>query len=248
MRYTDFDAEFPRRCLKLLGETPYAHNEFACTKLLAIGGTLFSATGDRQFATNARAHIAHGGSANRIESVKSFIAPPFMDALPKMRDELQSRYSGTPPAAWPWDPNSFELQNVTAGAPDLFRRIVDARQPVHQAKWDRQHEITVKVALGACRNALAHGNVWLLAQSDFDDAPPSGHPRDEAITGFALAQTTPDIDDWKKATAKTPYTVRGLLISPSDLRALWEAWANLLVRTQVTRAEGGSCLAEDGLC
>lgn len=249
MRYTNFDAEFPKRCLELLG-SPYARTGRECTKLLAIGGTLLSATADRQFAFDTHAHIATGGRSMNKEVAK-FLKVPLLQALPGLREELKREHMkedrmpshrSKPPSDW--DPCYFELAGVRAGDPNLRRSILDDRKPLDGARWAGDEVITIKHFLQASRNALSHGNVWLFARSDFEDARGERRSSDSAITGFALAQTNPSIDDRRKARPDTPYIVRGFLVSPFDLRAVWEAWARLLMRVGATRAEGGTCLAE----
>jgi hypothetical protein len=249
MRYIDFDSEFPRRCLGLLGKRPFAEDGNACTKLLAIAGTLLSATADRQFALNTQVHVATGESRYRHDAITAFVNAKLRVKLPALRNELVKRYAGAPPMHWCWDPLSFELKDQRAGDPHLFQRILGSGKPAFESNAKNQF-LQMHETLRYCRNALAHGNVWLMAGEDFPASDPRAAAGDR-IVGFALATTTPRYEERDPGgrpsvqTLDTPFLIKGLMISPFDFRAIVEGWAVLLWESGVSRGEGGRLISED---
>jgi hypothetical protein len=257
MRYTDFDAEFPRRCIQLLGKAGLEVSEHGCTKLLAVGGTLVSATGDRQFAWGERVHVATGAQADGVSRVQEFLSADADEALPALRDRLSSQYSGSAqPSYWNWAPMYFEIRGVRPGQPDLRDLLLEeCKQPPDRRPASEPWSI--KYLLRTFRNGLAHGNAWLLAGVDFEESDPR-HAAKSAIAGFAFATTNPALPDpmseadrkllckkcskRPKLSADTLFKVEGVVISPFALRALIEGWATLLAKCDVSRSDGGSQL------
>lgn len=248
MRYTDFDTEFPRRCLGLLGKRPFAEDGNACTKLIAIGGTILSATADRQFVKDTKVHIATGGLEMQIAGVRQFLSRKLQDALPTFREQLKSTHGGEPPKHWTWDPLTFRLEGVTAGSDTLFREIIDNGKPAFPSKKG-DPSTTIADAFRDFRNALAHGNVWLLAGVDFPKQD-SRWAAGSHIVGFVLATTNPryeerDPEDKPRyPTVKDRFIVKGLMLSPFDLRAIIEGWAVLLRDSKLSRGTGGQLVTE----
>ena len=243
MRYTNFDVEFPKRCLRLLGNRLAANDEMACTKLLAIGGTLVSATADRQFAFDTPFHIAVNKPKSTKDDVGEFLKKDFQKELPALRVALRMRCADSPPDYWEWMPCSFNLPKQIAGDEGLFKRILSASLPLDQyQKNNCGNKFMILDALRTFRNALAHGNVWLVAGKDFVPEDPRQKVGGK-IVGFALATTKPDITESELGSkqpeikADTPIDVSGLLISPFDLRVLIEAWARLLYAHERSRVE-----------
>jgi len=249
MRYTDFDAEFPRRCLGLLGKRPFAEDGNACTKLIAIGGTIVTATADRQFANGTEVHIATGGTERQIAGVREFLRTKLRDALPKLRQEIRNTYGGEPPEHWIWDPLTFHLSGITAGSETLFREIIANGRSALSSN-EHGNVMTVADAMRDFRNALAHGNVWLLAGADFAPGDPRSTGGGE-IVGFVLATTTPRYEEpapeggRRRATVNDRFVVKGLMLSPFDLRAIVEGWAVLLRDSRLSRSVGGQLVTEE---
>jgi hypothetical protein len=248
MRYTDFDTEFPRRCLGLLGKRPFAEDGNACTKLLSIGGTIVTATADRQFANGTQVHIATGGTERQLAGVREFLRQKLRTALPTLREQIRREYPGTPPDHWVWDPLSFHLSDKIAGSETLFREIIAEGKSALLPNKDG-NIMTIADAIREFRNALAHGNVWLLAGADF----PPGDPRSAArgaIVGFVFATTNPKYEEPtptgkpRYATIHDRFVVKGLMLSPFDLRAIIEGWAVLLRDSKLSRGTGGQLVTE----
>jgi len=232
----------------LLGARPFAEEGNACTKLLAIAGTIVSATADRQFANGTQVHIATGGSDRQLPGVRDFLHRKMRDVLPKLREALHDPKRKTAPPYWIWDPYSFTLEGKQAGSPTLFREIINAGRPALQ-KNEHGNEVTVADALRDFRNALSHGNVWLLAGEDFPADDPR-HCAEGRIVGFALATTTPRYESHdaggkrRFASIEDRFKVKGLMLSPLDLRAIVEGWANVLKTGGLSRGEGGRLISE----
>ena len=249
MRYTDFDAEFPRRCLGLLGKRPFAEDGNACTKLIAIGGTIVSATADRQFANGTKVHIATGGTERQIAGVREFLHKKLCAELPKLRQAIRSTYDGEPPEHWIWDPLTFDLSGITAGSETLFREIIGNGRSALASNKDG-NLMTVADAMRNFRNALAHGNVWLLAGADFAAEDPRS-AAGQKIVGFVLATTNPRYEeptpagDRRRATVNDRFVVKGLMLSPFDLRAIVEGWAVLLRDSRLSRSVGGQLMTQE---
>ena len=259
MRYTNFDAEFPRRCIRLLGTSGLKESERGCTNLLAVGGTLVSATGDRQFAWGANVHIATGTRDDGLSQIRAFLDASVDQALPALIDRLKPKCADAPPPEyWSWAPTCFQLSGVRPGQPDLFDRLL-AECRLTSDRRPRSEPWSIKYLLRTFRNALAHGNVWLLAGIDFDAGDPR-HSAQKAIAGFAFATTDPALPDplseadtkllckkckkRPKLGADTLFKVEGVLISPFALRALIEGWADKLVDAEVSRSEGSEQIVD----
>ena len=243
MHYVDFDQEFPRRCISMLRMSSMKTEDYECTRLLAIGGTLVTATADRQFAFDTPVHIDRGGIHSRDQSVSRFLSEPIETALKGFRSKLRARHDSAPPECWKWEPRQFRLENCLPGQPDLLRNLISNSQLL-------ESRTQVKDVLRNFRNGFSHGNVWLLKDSDLNGQSWFAESRNGWINGFALASTNPkyqDLDRETKAplTTSSKFVVTGILISPFDLRALIQAWAKLLMNTRTPLAQAGSRLHED---
>jgi hypothetical protein len=261
MEYTDFDRDFPIRTRTLLHQVPANGDSLACTRLLAIGGTLISATGDRQFAWGTDVHIDTGARVKKGSLVDLFLDRAADEALePTPRRHSARVDPGDLPPYWRWAPTFFELTDVRAGNPRLLRMILTRCEEAPRARPNGEGWC-VKFLLRTFRNAMSHGNVWMLSGRDFP--PTDERSKGEGqVVGFAFATTNPEIrpasDDEQaddlcikcrkkrpKFDKDTQFKVRGILISPIDLRMLIEGWAEVLIKDKVGRRDAGSMLDDE---
>ncbi len=250
MYYQDFDREFPARCLKLIGSPKQFHHMTAatsqhfaatihrrsgnleCSNLLAIGCALLCTHVDREQVKRGLPHITRDLQNGPSARVEAFLERQFLDWLRETRE--QSQMSG------PFNPRRFRKVPVVSGSAGLLDSLLDNALELEADPIESR--LTARDAIKEMRNALAHGNVWLLSSHELKLAGSFGH----SILGYALASTRPEYHQkpCKKCGQSTEspvpgeYHASGLVISTLDFFFVLREWAQCLVDQHVDRKDG----------